>query len=604
MLGSLKNIFGSNDASKSGPPSGVPDTSGGKAAPSQRAATGHVRIPLTTLFDSMPSKLTRLVLRPPGDGAELKVPMETILPQLGSGSIKVPFLLVYSNAPDGTFQRDAAGIDEQVDLPLALVLPQVPRDLMRRKEPKSPVPEVSKADFVGSAQSAAPKPELERMPEPTPAATPQLDTTTSSPDRIAITLAKIIETAPTEIKSLIPDLASIAGNLEVPAEIVLPQLAKGKVQITAAQLFEWSPANTFSNAPADPYQKITLPLQEVLAKAGSVLKRKQPTKKLEGFSGQNFFSDGATAPKTEPEPAAPLFAPTPSSVQKKSVETTFEPAIPVDRPVTQPRAIAPGAPTGFVSIALTAVLDHLPDAIKGEAQRIAKDTTIQFPANDLGNVLKTGKINFTWSQLIGWMKPAQSSSGGSGGTQVNLPLKAVVGPFMAAMRQNPLPADAESPKEDIAGMFISKSTTATPPPSSVADTTIATKSDIHLGELLGDPDKRNWTPMEIVQRVAGLPGVSGSFISLLEGQIAAADMSDTKFDLVAFKIPKLYRTTAEQVEEMNLGQPSYLSFSVEGVPWLIFKVGSIFFTVQGRSGDLLPVARLQSIAIEIGHQRK
>ena len=128
---------------------------------------------------------------------------------------------------------------------------------------------------------------------------------------------------------------------------------------------------------------------------------------------------------------------------------------------------------------------------------------------------------------------------------------------------------------------------------------------IGMGDLLGMPGKNNWTPVEIVQRVAGLPAVSGAMISLAAGQVAASDLP-TALDpaTIANRIPKLHSAAGDEIREMGLEPLSFLSFSTAGTPWLVFKLGNIFFTVQGRQGEHLPVSRLESIAVQIGNQRR
>jgi len=42
-----------------------------------------------------------------------------------------------------------------------------------------------------------------------------------------------------------------------------------------------------------------------------------------------------------------------------------------------------------------------------------------------------------------------------------------------------------------------------------------------LAELFGQPDKRNWTPNEIVKNTAKLPGVAGALIALQDGLLVA-----------------------------------------------------------------------------------
>lgn len=262
-----------------------------------------------------------------------------------------------------------------------------------------------------------------------------------------------------------------------------------------------------------------------------------------------------------------------------------------------------------------------PQELNQQISGFVERTQVYFPCERLGHALKSGKVFFTWQELKSWMKPKASFGANSwDATKLDVPLKAIVGPFMAAMRDQEArksrqPAAEPEPAPAAAPAVPEPQSADTPeePEPSTAPAPVEEKPSprselppkVHLGELLGAPEKTEWTPVEIVQRVAGLPGIAGAIISLAAGQVAAAEVdSAIKADLVAFRVPKIFDLTAEQVAGMELESVGHVSFTSGGTPWLVFKLGNIFFTVQGRAGDLLPVARLQSIALEIGRQRK
>jgi predicted regulator of Ras-like GTPase activity (Roadblock/LC7/MglB family) len=186
-------------------------------------------------------------------------------------------------------------------------------------------------------------------------------------------------------------------------------------------------------------------------------------------------------------------------------------------------------------------------------------------------------------------------------TPLQLPLRLLVQPFMANMRASDAtkrPAANEGRTES----FVNRAPTPeliVPPPSP------APPVDTKLGEALGKPEKSTWTPAEIIHAVRQLPGVSGSMLSLQEGHLAAADLAAIlPPELLAYGLPKIISATAEQARQMKMGEPTMVSLTADGHQWAIFKLEKIIFTVMSRKGEPLPLPHLQTIATEIGRQRK
>ncbi|MGB0579880.1 MAG: hypothetical protein ACPGVU_09290, partial [Limisphaerales bacterium] len=338
---------------------------------------------------------------------------------------------------------------------------------------------------------------------------------------------------------------------------------------------------------------------------------------------KSLFAPAAGSQTFETGPAAPV-QPTPTA---EPTGQRFEP-----QPI-EPQAPAPAAPSSDdaateVPILLTDLTSKFPDGLKQEIARLPSESVIMFPSEELGSAMKSAKIRFAWTQLRRWMLPKSNyASAAWEGTQVELPLKAVVGPFMAAMRGKPskvkIPSASTAPAADTAPIaaaptlatpyraepFVSSKPATqfapTPPPMDgpvgippasgpAASATAPESSNSSLDRLLGHPGKTTWTPIEIVQHVSKIDGIGGAMLSLAEGQIAAAAINlDVKTDLIAFRVPRLLKLVAEHVEEMQLDSPTYVSFTAAGVQWISFKLGNIFFTVHGRTGENLPVTRLE-----------
>ncbi len=441
------------------------------------------------------------------------------------------------------------------------------------------------------------------------------------PETLAISLKSVLDRLPVGLKPLATRAASPDEKINVPTAKVLAQLATGAVRITLDELRAAAPAGLISPG-GQGDALVDLPLPEVLRVAGPLLKRK-PAQKAEPAAGSFFAGLGPTpaaapAPVTPPAPvappafapappAAPPFAPSfhtaPEATKGGTTFTTFQPAFaPVESAPAPSGPIAAGeAPASSVVLVKLSVLTvGWPENVRKEATDLG-DVSVEFPREELGNAMKSGKVIFTWGQLRAWMKPGVGPSAVDS-TSLQLPLRVLVEAFMSNMRSG-----AKSPAaggDSSSTTFVNRAPVASltiPPPAPAAPVAADTK----LGEALGKPEKTHWTPAEIIHAVIGFPGVFGAMLSLQEGHLAAAEMQATlPPELLAYALPKLFSLTGEQSRQMKLGDPTMISLVADGHHWAVFKLEKIFFTVMGRKGHLLPLPQLQTIATEIARQRK
>ena len=580
------------------------------------------------------------------EGDEVPLPLGEILPQIGPGAMK----------------RQSATQAPSVE-PQAFFTPTV-QAVTTPPPTRAPVPLPSSVPSEVPTNLFSPTPSAAPAPTPAPAAapttaanlfspvTPEATTTPSqapppaSPPApadgdAAISLAPIIEALPNELKALIASPPDVSAAIELPVAKLIPQLAKGKIIISFSELVAAAPSGTFSGTGGRDSDDVQLPLAEVLSKVGpGAFKRSAPVKKLEGLE-QDFFGSSKPAPAPEPvatpapPPTAPvgsaLFNPAPPAAAAATPSQFFKPALqpPAEATPPEPEAVETDskdddADVKEIAIPIVKLVERWPNGLKAEVAKFPEDSVVVFPAEELGNCLKTGKVAFTWARIRGWLHPkTQYGANAWESSTLDIPLKSLVAPFMAAMRGKPMtplpkgrsaPASPASPGAAAAGISFSAkpapkqpAPTYTPPtftPSTGTPSSAATgDSQVALGALLGLPSKEHWTPVEIVQRVAGLPAVSGALLSLAEGQVAASELpSSLPADLLAFRIPRLYNAAEEQLKQMALEPMAHLDFTSGRTPWVIFKLGNIFFTVCGRPGEPLPVSRLQSIAVEVGRQ--
>ena len=124
-----------------------------------------------------------------------------------------------------------------------------------------------------------------------------------------------------------------------------------------------------------------------------------------------------------------------------------------------------------------------------------------------------------------------------------------------------------------------------------------------VGDILNQPDKDHWSPQELVDGVAKLPGVAGAIVALQEGlQVAQAMPEGIKSDVVAAFLPQIFARLNQYSGEMKLGDVDDLLFTTHGAHCQIYRLGFIYFAVLGRPGESLPWHELRIVADELAKQ--
>jgi predicted regulator of Ras-like GTPase activity (Roadblock/LC7/MglB family) len=126
-----------------------------------------------------------------------------------------------------------------------------------------------------------------------------------------------------------------------------------------------------------------------------------------------------------------------------------------------------------------------------------------------------------------------------------------------------------------------------------------------IGEIFGQPGRKNWTPAEIVQRTSQLAGVGGALIVLQDGLLVASQLPPgLNSETIAAFLPQLYGRMSQYCKELKFGEPRKLTFIIENLPLKVYRGTGVFFTVLGRAGEGLPDAQLDVIAVQLGSQSK
>jgi predicted regulator of Ras-like GTPase activity (Roadblock/LC7/MglB family) len=283
-----------------------------------------------------------------------------------------------------------------------------------------------------------------------------------------------------------------------------------------------------------------------------------------------------------------------------------------------------------------------PDPVKHDiAQFNLSQATIAIPTEYVETGIKTGKVEFTWRQMCAWLKPASRSAllSINGEQIITLPLSLVAPLFIksnagaqpkrkthvdreipdlfsaaglmpqrAAAAEPPAAPEAAiaPPSTPPAALAPPKPTFAPPPRTPEPPPSAAPKVGARsLAELFNDPNKRTWTPNDIVTRAAELPGVAGALIALQDGLLVSACMPPTlRTETIAAFVPQIFGRLNQYTRELQLGDTRAISFSVESGTLQVFNAGIIYFAALGKPGALLPIPELQLIATELSRHTK
>jgi len=310
----------------------------------------------------------------------------------------------------------------------------------------------------------------------------------------------------------------------------------------------------------------------------------------------------------------------------------------------------PKAPSvgDVVPIPLSDISEGWPDPVRQEIARGEWDLAmVMFPINRLEAGMKAGRLNFTWGEIRQWLNPPIGSIHSQHvDVPVELPLKVVAPLFLSARRptsQKKVNVDETIPDvfgglkpgaaqvkltaapgpvaegdTDIFTAPVAEPTPAQAPeptpvtlavPAPPAEPTPAPPPVSHaprpdpLGAIFGQPLKSEWSPAEIVQKVAEMSGVAGGVITTADGLLVAGNVPESQnVETLAAFLPQIFARLNQYAGEMQIGMLTSLNMSTVEAPCAIYKSGKLYLGVIGRAGQTLPDAHLQRIAAEIARR--
>jgi predicted regulator of Ras-like GTPase activity (Roadblock/LC7/MglB family) len=277
--------------------------------------------------------------------------------------------------------------------------------------------------------------------------------------------------------------------------------------------------------------------------------------------------------------------------------------------------------TGPVPISLSLLAANWPPNLVKEidTQFLAK-AKLEIPIDALEPGMRTGKVDFLWKQLFSWLEPAAPASliAAHAETRIELPLS-VVAPLFLQRRpsQGPKrqgitvdvpdvfqPAPPEAPPSGLGAMPSALGAMISQPPDQAGNTEIRRRVQ-DLADLFGQPDKRNWTPNEIVQNTSGLPGIAGALIALQDGLLVASCMPpEWRTETIAAFLPQIFGRMNQYTKELKMGELHSVNLAVDTGSVQIFAAGIIYFAVVSKPETPLPIYELNLIAKELSRHTK
>ncbi len=576
-----------------------------------------IAIPLGAILAALPDSLPQAGRTL--DRGELYLPAKKVIAQLATGSVKVSFGEIRDAAPPGVFGDDSSHDQTQVELPLSEILSRLNPSLLPqrtgRKRLDAP-PEVR--DLFGTHGQALPQPPPDKSTAPKPAprvaaspapapirpsapiTAPSAATTQPGPkpsmpapravapeasasapkesyaspggaggeapgnNGFTVPLSAISGAWPEAVRQEI-SLANVPeASVSLPFEKVEQAMKTGKLVFAWKDISQWTqpsiPAATATQSTLlDIPLKVILPLFMAQQRPGKVQKKIAIGENIPDM----FAGSGATKP-TIAAPAASPPAPAPSAP-----------------PPPKPAPMAPVVPKPQIQMPAAPV--PRPSGVGLEIKGPEADLPQSAPA-----VPKS--VPAAEDRIAAPKIPLQPA-----------PEKPLAPPVPLSPPEQRIPA----PSIPLFNAAPSMAAVSSPDPSSVAAPEPSRAPASVLGEIFGQPGKKDWSPNEVVQKSLSLKGVAGALIAMQDGLLVAAQLAaPLEAENIAAFLPQIFGRMTQYTNQLNLGALSSLNVGVGGASWHFFKSGGVYFAVVSKPGEMPSEAQLSSIAVELGKQTK
>ena len=557
-----------------------------------------IQVSFSSILDLLPKELHgKSAAALANNRSGFNLPKAVALEQLPRGAVKIALADLRRVAPPGMLATGAGQESKLIDLPLREILQQLHPEAFARRagQNRITVPdEVS--DLFGSKGERLTEVRVVDKTE----ARPAQRTPANAPAAAAPAAPAPRPDAPAQPIRLAPTLAQqlqAAAPSAAPAAIPFPGIKPAQ------------PAAPAAPAPAPG------PSMSAVPKVAPV-----------------------AAPQVPRAPALPTPA-APAALPPNAIKFPTSP-VPVQAPAPAPAA--PRLSGEALSVSIATINQQWPESLRAAASA-AGATDVEIPHELIDAALKLGRVEFQWQQVATWLRPAPQGDVAldQGNTLIEMPLN-VIAPLY--LQKSKYKAKKSSVPEGIPDLFSSKGEKLleiVPPAQEAAEeeeeeeveeieaeadaeTVVPVGEPItrepdpapvparadgprpqNLSELFGEPEKKNWTPNEIVHKTIALPGVTGALIALQDGLLVAGCMPPPwKTETIAAFIPQIFGRLTQYTKELQMGDVRTVSFGVESGTLQIFNAGIIYFGALGKQGATIPVDDLTLIAHELSRHTK
>ncbi len=513
-----------------------------------------VDIPLSSVLRGLPPDLKDRVRDLDIRGATMTISLERILAQLPSGSVRISFGSLRQAAPQ-LFSIGAESDERDVALPLD--------EILSRINPAIICPPQNQIARAPIAEEPAFSSETYR-----PAQTPARNSTLSVPRT----------PAPSEVVDDAPP----------------------------------TPSARRANRPTDSAAKSEMDGIPDLFFDG---------RKGEASKPNGDYAEAPTQPRSK---VSPKVAATPAASSPAFQPSQAQPAV----------AVQPAHEAAVMRIPLKDLTELWPEELRSEIARLEPAHIVALPAEAINAALKQGKVVFPWGTLRSWITPQLSVSFRNDTAALELPLPIIMPVFLAGRKQpsrqqvvldddipdpfadfieppstakkngnaEPEPARAEKAAEtkpvrtekapDTKAFARNRNQAAS---SSKVEAKVEPQPESAQASL-----KQSSTPAEVLASAVKLDGVVGALVALADGfKVASKLPAGLDGDAVAAFLPHIFSKVNQSTRELRMGELDNLNFTVDNVPWKIFRVNQLFFAALGKAGEQMPTDQLAALAHQL-----
>ena len=542
--------------------------------------------------------------------------------------------------------------------PALRVAPAVPAAPVGVAKPAVPIKSVAPAKPIDPAPRTA-----ARLPKAAPAREVASSVKMES-GPFLLALAEVADCWPEPVRQELSQLKLPDAKCALPAAELCEGLKRGKVQYPWNQIRSWIQDAPAPDAPS-PYAQIVLdfPLNIITPLFLDFI-RSTPSPRKVGSAEHitEFFrkareSTSSVADGDEPDlpsvtyqqtvvaqvspalplpplaPSAPVTLPVPTPPVASARAT---PVTPIPAPArTGAEWVTFDAERGLLSIPLAMLMAEWPEPILEEVNYFEMtNACVELPLSVIQGGLKLGRVDHSWKEVCAWIPdcPPSTLESANAETRLLLPLSVIAPLYFKHRPGSNTPAKKPAVSlQGIPDLFNAAGTPSAPPPAPMPEpaaapkpapkptvrsvaapvapvasapaTPVAARPPKNLAELFGEPEKRNWSPNDIVHATSRLPGVAGALIALQDGLLVASRMPDQfNTETIAAFVPQMFGRMNQYAKELQLGAVGSLSFGVEPGTLQIFKAGIIYFAVLSQPDQPLPMTDLIFIAHELNRQ--